>query len=268
VVHRTGGSRIGPAINTFLNPAEIGNAHYLIDRNGHIIKMAKDSRAANQAGRSRWGGAIGLNSSSIGIEIVNGGGTFLNAQYLALIGLVQRLRTAYPTIAVHRIVGHSDIATTSATQPNLLSNRRAEDPGIEFDWERLENVGLGMRPVNVNLGNYYAGIFSGATTPAIVLRRNDRDAAGALAARLGGVDRPGLVGMPVRELQEDLEHIGYSARPVGGGFGTFDLHTERALDRFQRHFFSGTRKGQRAGRMGRLDALTANWIKSVRASVP
>jgi N-acetyl-anhydromuramyl-L-alanine amidase AmpD len=87
-------------------------------------------------------------------------------------------------------------------------------------------------------------------------------------AIVGGVNRPSLTGTPVRELQEDLEHIGYSVRPASGTMGTFDLHTERAVDRFQRHFFAGTRKIFRAGRIGRVDALTANWIKTVRAAIP
>jgi N-acetyl-anhydromuramyl-L-alanine amidase AmpD len=268
IVHGTGGPRIGPAINTFLNQNSVTNAHYVIDHDGHVVKTAEDLRRANQAGTSSWRGRIGLNGSSIGIEIVNDSGPFPAAQYTSLLLLLQQLRASYPTIPRHRIVGHSDIATTSG-QPSLLSDRRAEDPGGEFDWATLERHALGMAPISTDLGNYYTGIFSGALGNApIALRRGDRDFAPNSVAIIGGVRRPGFTGTPVRELQEDLEHIGYSVRPAGGAMGTFNLHTERAVDRFQRHFFAGTRKMFRVGRMGRVDALTANWIKAVHADIP
>jgi N-acetyl-anhydromuramyl-L-alanine amidase AmpD len=270
VVHHTGGMRIGPAINTFLNPREVSNAHYISDLNGHIIKLAEDSRRANHAGRSRWGGVMGVNGFSIGIEIVHRSGVaFSAAQYDALISLIQRLRNTYSTIDSHRIVAHSDIATTSAAQPELLSNRRADDPGEDFDWEQLEQRGLGMRPVSTDLGNYYGGIFFGHQPIGnVALQRGDHDQRPGLPPRYGGRARPDIAGNVIQELQEDLEHIGYSLRPVGGHFGEFDVYTERAVDRFQRHFFSGNRKVYRVGRLGRVDALSANWIKTVRAGVP
>jgi hypothetical protein len=70
VVHCPDRSDIGPAINTFLSASEIGNAHYLIDHNGHIIKMAEDGRKANHTGFSRWRGNSNLNAISIGIEVM------------------------------------------------------------------------------------------------------------------------------------------------------------------------------------------------------
>jgi N-acetyl-anhydromuramyl-L-alanine amidase AmpD len=268
VVHRTGGSRIGPPINTFLNGHNDKNAHYVVDRDGHVIKTAEDLRRANQAGTSRWRGRTGLNASSIGIEMVNETGPFPSAQYASLTRLVEELRGAYPTIPAHRILGHSDIATTKG-QPSLLSGRRAEDPGLEFDWQLLERRGLGMVPLATSLGSYYAGIFSGAIGASpITLRRGDRDPSPGHVAIIGGVSRPDFSGTPIRELHEDLEHIGYSVRPSGGASGAYGLHCERAVDRFQRHFFAGSRKQFRAGRLGRVDALTANWIKTVRAGIP
>jgi N-acetyl-anhydromuramyl-L-alanine amidase AmpD len=268
IVHRTGGPRIGPAINTFLSAGSASNAHYLIDHDGHVIKSAEDLRRANQAGTSRWRGRIGLNGLSIGIEIVNERGAFSAAQYASLIRLLEELRRTYPTIVAHRVVGHSDVATTRG-QPSLLSGRRAEDPGAEFDWEALERRGFGMMPVTTSLGTYYAGIFSGALGAIpIALHRGDRDPSPGHVAILGGVRRPGFSGTPIRELHEDLEHIGYSVRAPGGTSGAYGLHCERAVDRFQRHFFAGNRKQFRAGRLGRVDALTANWIKTVRAGIP
>lgn len=268
VVHHTGGPVIGPAINTFVNPNTVANAHYLIDRNGHVIKTAEDLRRANQAGYSRWGGRLGVSNFTIGIEIVHRDGPYPAAQMQSLVLLLTSLRAAYPSIAAHRIVGHSDIATSQGAQ-TLLSDRRAEDPGIEFDWRTLEAAGLGMipRPLAA-LPSMVSSFFRLSLPGPAVLREGDHDPRGSTPAKLGGVSRPGFTGTPIRDVQDDLEHIGYSVRPVGGALGTFDLHTRKAVDRFQRHFFAGTRQALRAGRLGRVDFVTAVWIKAVRAGVP
>lgn len=269
VVHRTGGRLIGPAINTFVNAQTAANAHYLIDHDGHVVKTAEDLRRANHAGVSNWAGRTGVSGPSIGIEIVNGGGAFSAAQMTRLVSLLIALRTAYPSIPSHAIVGHSDIATTQGT-PTLLSNRRSEDPGSEFDWATLEASRLGMVPQAVaGIRSVISNVFTGGLGPApAVLRQGDRDPTPTAPAILGGVARPGFTGTPVRAIQEDLERIGYSTRRAGGVLGVFDLHTERAVDKFQRHFFAGRRKALRVGRLGRVDILTAAWLKAVRAGVP
>jgi N-acetyl-anhydromuramyl-L-alanine amidase AmpD len=269
VVHHTSGPQIGPAINTFMNAHVIQNAHYVIDRDGHVVKIAEDLRRANQAGISRWHGRTSLSGSSIGIENVHRSGAFTAEQYASLLDLLVQLRAAYPTIPARRIVGHSDVATSSA-DPVVLSDRRADDPGAEFEWPTLEAAGLGMVPVpTAPPGVAYAGIFSGALGAArVALRRGDCDPAPQRAAVIGGVRRPGFAGTPVRELQEDLKHIGYSLKMSPAVLGTFDFSCEQAVDRFQRHFFAGARKGLRAGRMKRVDAVTADWIKRVRRAIP
>jgi N-acetyl-anhydromuramyl-L-alanine amidase AmpD/LAS superfamily LD-carboxypeptidase LdcB len=268
VVHRPDRSDIGPAINTFLSAAEVGNAHYLIDHNGHVIKMAEDRRRANHTGFSRWRGNGRLNAASIGIEVMRAPDGFTPTAMAALIALIERLRAEYPSIPAHRIVGHSDIAT-SQTHPTLLSNRRLEDPGHQFDWALLERRGLGMVPghvAQVAAGVTYAGIFD-LGQPADVLRNGDHDRHGTTPARLGGGARADVTGAPIAEIQADLEHIGYSVRPAGGALGRFDTHTVAAVDRFQRHFFSGSRENLRPT-LGRVDVVTALWIRAVRPAIP
>jgi N-acetylmuramoyl-L-alanine amidase len=265
VVHRPNRSDIGPAINTFLKATEEGNAHYLIDHNGHVIKFAEDRRRANHTGFSRWRANGRLNAASIGIEVMRAPDGFSAMAMAALTSLIARLRRAYTTIPAHRVVGHSDIAT-SRVNPTLLSNRRLEDPGHQFDWPVLERLGLGMVPGVVAVGAAYGGIFMPGQ-PAVVLRNGDRDQHVTTPARLGGVQRPDVAGAPIAELQADLEHIGYSVRPTGGALGRFDAHTVAAVDRFQRHFFSGSREHLRPA-LGRVDSLTAGWIRAVRQSIP
>ena len=96
IVHHTGGPTIGPAINTFLSTTEQTSAHYLINTDGQIIKMVQDSKRANQAGESHWAGVNGVNTVSIGIEIVHATGAYPQAQYAALLDLIARLRRASP----------------------------------------------------------------------------------------------------------------------------------------------------------------------------
>ena len=268
VVHTTGGLVIGPAINTFLGTADVQNAHYLIDHDGHVIKFAEDGRRANQTGYSRWKNSTSLNSRSIGIEVMQRSDGFTPLAMQALTALIDRVRAAYPSIPAHRIVGHCDIATSKGNR-TLLSNRRLNDPGARFDWTTLERRGLGMRvPGVVAVGTAYGGIFNVAPgQPAMVLRSGDHDPQGTTPARLGGVNRPGLTATPIADIQRDLEHIGYSVRPVGGALGRYDAHTVAAVDRFQRHFFSGTRAGMRPT-SGRIDATTAAHINAIRPGVP
>ncbi|WP_280252755.1 N-acetylmuramoyl-L-alanine amidase [Nocardia abscessus] len=268
VVHHTSGERIGPAISTFLNASAIGNAHYLIDVDGHVVKLTNDLREANHAGKSIWDGRQGVNAYSIGIEIVHArGGRYTQAQYESLLGLIGRLRRAYRTIAAHRVVGHGDIATTQG-DPTKHSTRKVDDPGEDFDWARLERFGLGMVPVDReesrDVVSRYSDIFSG-TTP-IVLRAGDHDPpTGEGTARLGGNDLHDFVGNPIEQLQKDLETLGFSVRPKPSEpLGTFDDHTKMAVETFQRHFFAGSRKELRPTVLGRIDIVTASWINKVR----
>lgn len=49
------------------------SAHFVVERDGTITQMVPLNRKAFHAGASKWKGQSGLNSSSIGIEIVNPG---------------------------------------------------------------------------------------------------------------------------------------------------------------------------------------------------
>lgn len=49
------------------------SAHFVVERDGTVTQMVDLNRVAYHAGVSKWKGQTGLNSSSIGIEIVNPG---------------------------------------------------------------------------------------------------------------------------------------------------------------------------------------------------
>jgi N-acetylmuramoyl-L-alanine amidase len=122
---------------------QIVSSHYLLtDEPAPIIyKLVDESRQANHAGVSYWKNYTLLNSSSIGIEIVNPGFTegpngeriwhpFAQAQIDQLILLLKQI-VAKHHIPPENILAHSDIAPG-----------RKQDPGPMFPWFQLAQAGL------------------------------------------------------------------------------------------------------------------------------
>lgn len=106
------------------------SAHVLIRRDGGLVQFVPFHQRAWHAGASCWQGRQACNDFSVGIELE---GTdedpFADAQYPALVDLVDALSAAYPGLAPERIAGHSDIAPG-----------RKKDPGPGFDWSRLRGL--------------------------------------------------------------------------------------------------------------------------------
>ena len=122
------------------------SSHYLIgdDNKATIFKLMDESLRAWHAGESEWQTRTWLNSSSIGIEIVNPGFKdtptgrlwypYSDAQIESLVFLLKDISKRYG-ISPHNIIGHSDIAPG-----------RKLDPGPLFPWKRLAEQGLGVWP--------------------------------------------------------------------------------------------------------------------------
>jgi N-acetylmuramoyl-L-alanine amidase len=121
------------------------SAHYLIgDGPATIYRLADEQYRTWHAGESEWDGRTWLNSSSIGIEIVNPGYKdtpngrvwypYSEAQVQAVLALLRDIRTRY-RLEPRYIVGHSDIAPL-----------RKLDPGPLFPWQRLAQEGFGLWP--------------------------------------------------------------------------------------------------------------------------
>jgi AmpD protein len=106
------------------------SAHFFIERDGQISQFVSCLQRAWHAGVSSFAGRENCNDFSLGIELE---GTddqpYSDAQYDALVPLVQQLLAAYPALSVERICGHSDIAPGRKT-----------DPGPAFDWPRLRTA--------------------------------------------------------------------------------------------------------------------------------
>lgn len=122
------------------------SSHYLVgdDKNATIYKLVDENLRAWHAGDSEWQGRTWLNSSSIGIEIVNPGFRdtptgrvwypYSEAQVKSLIFLLKDIKQRYG-LNPRQIIGHSDIAPL-----------RKLDPGPLFPWKRLADAGVALWP--------------------------------------------------------------------------------------------------------------------------
>jgi len=117
------------------------SSHYLIgEAPATIYRLVDEDRRAWHAGESQWNGRTWLNSSSIGIELVNRGYIespegrlwypYSDEQIDALIVLLKDIMQRHG-LKPGAIVGHSDIAP-----------QRKVDPGPLFPWKRLADAGL------------------------------------------------------------------------------------------------------------------------------
>jgi len=139
VLHYTGMQNAAQALGRLCDPAYSVSAHYLVDEDGTVYALIDETERAWHAGVAFWNGVRDINSTSIGIEIVNPGHEygyrpFPEAQIKALLGLVSDIHNRHQLSAMS-ILGHSDIAPG-----------RKQDPGELFPWDRLAQHGLGIWP--------------------------------------------------------------------------------------------------------------------------
>ncbi|RMT57334.1 N-acetylmuramoyl-L-alanine amidase [Pseudomonas coronafaciens pv. atropurpurea] len=176
------------------------SAHYLIgdDKQATIYKLVDENARAWHAGESEWEGRTWLNSSSIGIEIVNPGFKdtptgrlwypYTEAQVQSITVLLKDI-VKRNKIDPRHVIGHSDIAPL-----------RKQDPGPLFPWKRLAADGLGVWP-----------------DEALVAQRQ------ALLA----------VNLPsISWFQQQLARLGYSTPQTG----ELDVATRQVLAAFQMHY--------------------------------
>ena len=137
IFHYTGMKSEPEAISKLTNIQSEVSCHYLIKKNGEIVKLVPDLYTAWHAGKSSWKGSKSLNQNSIGIEITNPGyefgyKKFSKKQIFCLLKLSKFLIKKY-RISYKNILGHSDIAP-----------ERKKDPGEKFPWEYLSKNKIGL----------------------------------------------------------------------------------------------------------------------------
>jgi hypothetical protein len=236
------------------------SAHYLVDVDGHAIKLVHERNAsAHVGGTAKWMGMAGLPDISIGIEQVHidqpGPQPWRPEQVARTAMLVDVIRAA-TGIRRQAVAGHGEVEPI-ADRKNA-PNKAFTDPGPTFDWHALEDAGL----VRTRSGAPPAGPIYGLTGAQreLPLKPGSRD-----SVAKGGP--PG----PVAQLQEDLRSIGYPFTDPVGVFGsddfvTFPHHaaTESAVKRFQLRFFTRVPAASRP-RLGEVDFVTAQTIQQVLA---
>ncbi len=137
VLHYTGMQSGAAALDRLCDPAASVSSHYLVEEDGTIFQLVDEDKRAWHAGRGQWQECEDVNSSSIGIEIVNPGHefgyrAFPDIQIDAVITLCRDILTRHD-IRPDRIIAHSDMAPD-----------RKEDPGELFPWDRLAANGIGL----------------------------------------------------------------------------------------------------------------------------
>jgi N-acetylmuramoyl-L-alanine amidase len=196
ILHYTGMSSGEAALRRLRVPESKVSSHYVVFEDGRIVQCVPEERRAWHAGVSYWAGETDLNSSSIGIEIVNPGHEFGYRdfplrQVAAVIALCKSIITRRGPINATRILAHSDVAPS-----------RKQDPGEKFPWPLLFESGVGhwVRPADLDLE--------------------------------GQVLKPGDRGDTVVRLQRALRAYGYGLEDTG----KYDDATRDVVTAFQRHF--------------------------------
>jgi N-acetyl-anhydromuramyl-L-alanine amidase AmpD len=232
--------------------------HYIVDLDGHVLKLADEREATNHTNVSAWRGRDDIALHSIGIEHVHDRsqrGVFPDAQIRASLDLVKRIVNEHG-IRPCDVVGHADVRciTTkeAAKSPdvgarkrlggNVLNpNERKTCPGVRFEWARFEAAGLALSPVPAAAATANYAFF--VADPALVLRFGSK-------------------GPNILELQRDLLDIGW---PLSKSHPKpdFDRVTETAVLRFQARFLSHLTG--LAEPDGRVNAATGLVIKRVIA---
>jgi len=134
VVHYTGAMEISGTLSWFRQKRSQASAHYVIGRNGRIVKMVKDESKAWHAGASIYQGIKHINNISLGIELVGVKGVeFTSDQYASLVNICAYL-CVYHSIQPKDIVGHEHVSGKLAVDMGIRSTPKI-DPGPLFDWQ-------------------------------------------------------------------------------------------------------------------------------------
>jgi N-acetylmuramoyl-L-alanine amidase len=136
VIHYTGMQSERESIKRLTDKKSRVSAHYLINREGNLVKMVSENKIAWHAGKSKWKDSINLNNQSIGIELVNKGHKFgyenFSKKQIAKLVLLSKFLIKKYRIKQSNILGHSDIAPI-----------RKMDPGEKFPWHTLSKKKIG-----------------------------------------------------------------------------------------------------------------------------
>jgi len=144
ILHTTEGGAKG----SLTKLKKYGEAHYMVDRNGEVIRIIHRDRIAMHAGRSMWNGQTNIDKISIGIEMVGYHNKPLTrAQKTALRELLRQLQTIYK-IPDSRVLPHSMVAYGRPNRWHRVSHRGRKRCGMLMAGDDLrKELGLTSRPL-------------------------------------------------------------------------------------------------------------------------
>ena len=141
ILHYTGTQSAEDASRVYLgkDPDLKVSPHYMIEESGQITQFVEEENRAWHAGKSFWQGDTDINSSSIGIELVNPGHVFgyrdFSSLQLESLKLLAREIMDRHAIEPQGVLAHSDVTPG-----------RREDPGERFPWKEFAEIGIGVWP--------------------------------------------------------------------------------------------------------------------------
>ena len=143
IVHATGGpfcqggkvvfspSGTGPSIKKFFESNGTVSIHYIVDRDGAVLKSVPEDEVAIHA--------VSHNENAIGIELINHGDgrdLYPDVQVEALAKLIKGIQQRW-RIPLSEVKGHEDV-DKSTFECGGRSARRKQDPGPKFPWDRVK----------------------------------------------------------------------------------------------------------------------------------
>jgi N-acetylmuramoyl-L-alanine amidase len=109
----------------FQNPSAKVSSHYIVDRDGTIVRSVPDDQRSWHAGRSSFQGRPDVNAYSIGIEICNVGDNvepYPAAQMKAVVNLTAWLAKTYNVAIPTNLTRHRDIAVPAGRKHDTSDN--------------------------------------------------------------------------------------------------------------------------------------------------
>lgn len=125
VLHHTAMAENAVGVGEFFQrPNAKVSSHYVVDRDGSLVRPVPDDKRAWHAGRSEFQGAGDVNTFSIGIEICNVGDgvePYPEAQMQAVAKLVAWLAQTYQ-VPLTRLTRHRDVAIPAGRKRDTSDN--------------------------------------------------------------------------------------------------------------------------------------------------
>jgi N-acetyl-anhydromuramyl-L-alanine amidase AmpD len=126
VLHHTAMASNAVAVGKyFQDPKSKVSSHYVVDRDGSIVRCVPDNQRSWHAGRSAFQGRGDVNTFSIGIEICNVGDgvePYPAAQVKAVINLTAWLAKTYKVAIPANLTRHRDIALPAGRKNDTSDN--------------------------------------------------------------------------------------------------------------------------------------------------